>query len=198
MFMACDLETSDLLKPGVSLGDPSQPWIVSAAAILFEENGATRDFFHTHIRSDGRHVKSGAEAVHGISSRAAGRNGVSETAALGMLVGFAAQATHMIGYSVSFDRDIAVSTLIRLGKDPRMIARPGLEMVDLKLACTPLCRIPSDHESGGFKWPSLDDACEIILQEGRREGHHSAWDDCERAVRLFLALLERKVLEIAA
>lgn len=199
MLLIFDLETSDLLRRDLPLEDPAQPWVVSIGAQLCAMDGAVRDHFHARIRADGRQVRAGAQAVHGVSSRDAARSGVSETVALGMLIGFAAQATYCAGHGIEgFDRKVVESCLIRLGKDTRMWTRPGLQFVDTMLLATPVCRIPSGRDDGQFKWPSLDEACEAILGEPRREGNHSAYEDCDRARRLFIALRERNVVEIAA
>lgn len=198
MIVFLDSETSDLLKRDVSLGDPSQPWICALACQLDSMDGTPRDFFSTRIRSDGRSIRLGAQNVHGISSKEAGRNGVSEIAALGLLVGFAAQARYCVGYNVAFDRDVIVATLARLGKDDRMLVRPGLELVDVMLASAPVCRLPSGRDDGQFKWPSLDDCAEIILGEPRRSGPHSAWEDLQITRRVFYSLRERDVIEVAA
>lgn len=199
MLLFVDCETSDLLKKDLPLADPSQPWCVSLAAELCDDDGTTRDFLHTRIRSEGRMVRPGAKAVHGINSVDAGRDGVSETAALGVLIGFAAQASTVVGHGVDFDRKVIEGVLIRRGKDTRMWVRPGLSFVDTMLAATPVCRLPHDppSASGQFKWPSLDSACEAILHELPRAGHHSAWDDCQRAKRLYFALRQLNVLEAA-
>lgn len=199
MLLIVDSETSDLLKPDLPLGDPGQPWVVSLAAQLCAMDGTVRDFFHVRIRADGRQVRPGAHAVHGISSREAARSGVSEVTAFGMLIGFAAQATYAVGHGIDgFDRRVVESGLISLGKDTAMWTRPGLQFIDTMLVAVPVCQIPSGRDDGQFKWPSLDEASEIILNEPRREGAHSAWDDCDRARRLFLALRERNCVEIAA
>lgn len=197
MFLAIDVESSDLLKRTLPLDDAAQPWPVSLAAILCDDDGTEQDFFHTRIRSDGRMIRPGAQAVHGIGSSAAGRHGVSEVAALGMLVGFAAQATRLIGHAIEFDRDVIIATLRRLDKDDRMLVRPGLELVDTMKAAAPVCRIPSGRDDGQFKWPTLDEACATVLGEAPRTGPHNAYDDALRARRLYLALVARNVLEAA-
>lgn len=199
MLLFIDTETSDLLKKDLPLSDPSQPWACAIAADLCDDDGTTRDFLHTRIRSEGRMIRAGAKAVHGISSSDAGRDGVSETAALGVLIGFAAQVSVVIGHGVSFDRQVIEGLLIRRGKDTRMWMRAGLCFVDTMLAATPVCRLPHDppSASGQFKWPSLDSACEAILHELPRSGYHSAWDDCQRTKRLYFALRELRVLEAA-
>jgi DNA polymerase III epsilon subunit-like protein len=167
------------------------------AADLCDNDGSSRDFMFTRIRSDGRMIKDGARDVHGITSRQAGRDGVSETAALGVLIGFAAQASMVLGHGVSFDRQVIEGLLLRRGKDARMWVRPGLQFIDTMTAATPVCRLPSGRDDGQFKWPSLDVACETILHEQPRSGHHSAWDDCQRTKRLYLALRSMNVLEAA-
>lgn len=198
MLLVIDTETSDLLKRDVPLHDPSQPWCVAVAAQLCDGDGLALDFIHARIRSDGRQVRPGAERIHGISSRAAARSGISEVVALGVLCGFAAQAEYLIGHGVSFDRQIVESLLLRRGKDTKLWVRPGLSEICTMKTATALCRIPSGRDDNQFKWPSLDEACETILGEPRREGYHSAYDDCDRARRLFLALRERNCVEVAA
>lgn len=199
MLLIVDTETSDLLKKDLALGDPGQPWVVALAAQLCAMDGTVRDFFHVRIRADGRQVRTGAQAVHGISSREAARHGVSEVTAFGMLIGFAAQASYAVGHGIdSFDRLVVESGLISLGKDTRMWTRAGLQFIDTMLVSTPVCKIPSGRDDGSHKWPSLDEACQSILDEAPREGAHSAYDDCDRARRLFLALRERNCVEIAA
>lgn len=196
MILILDAETSDLLKRGIELADPSQPWLVSLAAILCEDDGTEREFFYTRIRSDGRAIQPGAAAVHGIGSREASRAGVSEVTALGMLIGFAAQATRLVGHSIEFDRDVILASLRRLGRDDRMLVRPGLEIVDTMKAATPICRLPGPI-LGQFKWPSLDEASQIILGRPPREGHHTAWDDATRTRDLYVQLNRLDVLEPA-
>jgi DNA polymerase III epsilon subunit-like protein len=199
MVLTVDLESSDLLKRDLPLDSPDQPWIVSIAADLSTLDGISRDFFCTRVRSGGRKIKPEAEGVHGISSRAAGRSGVSEITALGMLCGFAAQATVLVGHNIEFDRDVIVSLLLRNGRDTGMLLRPGLTLACTMKAATPICRLPHDPpwDSGQFRWPSLDEACEIILKEPARAGFHSAFDDVGRCKRLYLELRDMGVLEAA-
>lgn len=195
LFM--DAETSDLLKRDRPLDDPSQPWAVSIAAQLVIDETES-DFFHVHIKAEGRQVRAGAEAVHGISTRLAAKRGLSEVAALGVLCGLAAQAETVVGHGIDFDRQIIEGMLLRRGKETKLWTRPGLEFVDTMKAATPFCRIEADREDGSFKWPSLDEACAILLGEKPREGTHGAWDDLQRCRRLHAWLQERGAWECAA
>jgi len=193
-----DCETSGLIKRSLPLDSPEQPWIVSLAAQLCDDAGRELASLNTRIRANGRTIEEGARKVHGVSTALAGRTGVSELAALGVLCGkesFASQARFVIGHGLSFDRDVVTSVLSRHGRDATTWTRPGLEFVDTMLAATPFCKIPSDHDSGGYRWPSLDAACEILLNEPPRTGEHDAGDDLRRAKLLYFWLRSHNAFE---
>lgn len=200
MILFVDLETSDLLKPRLPLSDPSQPWAVTVAAELCGIDGAPIAFFHDQVRSEGRPVKAGAEAVHGVSSRQAARDGTNEVVILGHLCGLAARALYLVGHSIEFDRKVIESLLIRRGKDTRLWTRPGLQTLCTMKAATAFCQIKSDppRDDNSYRWPSLDAACLTLLGEPTRQGAHSAWDDMQRAKRLFFALHERKAFGLGS
>lgn len=198
MILALDVETSGLVPRGVEIGDAQFPWPTQIGAVLFRDDGTDRALFSSLVRADGRKITAGASNVHGITNRQAATEGVSQIAAMAVVCGFAAQAKYLIGFNAGFDRSICESALIRLGKDTRMLCRPGLEVIDLMTSATALCKIPSEHETGGFRWPSLDVACQTILGDPPREGPHDALQDATRAKRLFLALRDLGMIEVAA
>ena len=192
-----DLESSDLLHRDLPLDHPSQPWAISIAAELVMDDGRSW-FMHLPIRSEGRPIAAGAEAVHGVSTRQAASVGVNEIPVLGTLCGLAENASCVVGHGIPFDRDVVTSLLMRKGKNTRMWTMAGLEFVDTMTAAAPLCRLPGASDSGEFKWPSLDEACSILLGMEPREGPHSAWEDLQRTRRLHEHLVRERVLEIAA
>lgn len=193
MLLFAKISTTDKLREG------AEPLIVAMAAALTQLDGTPRDFIHTRVRLGTGHVKPDAQEVHGITSRMAGREGVSVVVALGMLCGLAAQAQYLIGHGIGFDRDVIIAALGRLGKDARMLTRPGLQVVDTMLAATPVCKLPHDppFASGAFRWPSLTECCESILHELPTNGPRVAWDDLQKAKRLYFALRHMNVLEAA-
>lgn len=201
MLLFLDTETSGLIKTSLPLDSPEQPWIVSMAAELTDGAGQQIAAIRTGIRANGRTISDGARKVHGVSSAIAGRSGVSELAALGVLCGresLASQARYVIGHGVSFDRDVVTSVLARHGRDPAIWARPGLEFVDTMVAAAPFCGIAGEHESGGYRWPSLDLACETLLGEAPRTGLHDAWDDLRRCKALYFWLRDHDAFEAEA
>jgi DNA polymerase-3 subunit epsilon len=201
MLLFVDTETSGLIKKGLPLSSPEQPWVVNLAAELTDANGAQLACISTGIRANGRTVTDGAHKVHGVSSAAAARTGVSELAALGVLCGresLVSQARYVIGHGISFDRDVVTSVLARQGRDATTWVRPGLVFVDTMLAAAPFCGIQSEHESGGYRWPSLDQACETLLSQSPRIGPHSAWDDVQRCKALYFWLRDHSAIELEA
>lgn len=194
-----DCETSGLFKKNLPMESDQQPWCVSIAAELTDDKGRQLASINTGIRANGRRIDPKASAVHGVSSALAGRTGVSELAALGVLCGresLASQARYAIGHGISFDRDVITSVLARNGRDATTWVRPGLTFVDTMTTAAPFCKLPSDHESGSYKWPSLDEACETLLNEPPRSGHHNAWEDIQRCKLLFFWLRSRGALEM--
>lgn len=191
-----DVETSGLVDPHKPLDDPSQPWAVSIGAELTDLEGRTLSHIATQIRSEGRRIKPEATAVHGITNEMAGRGGVSETAALGVLVGMMNQVPFggmVVGFNVEFDRQVLLGVLMRRRAEASIKAwtRPGLVWTDIQAPCLPFCRLPTPIDPDAYKRPSLDDAGETLLGMPRRVGFHGSYDDATRCRRVFFELVRR-------
>lgn len=201
MYLFVDAESTDLIKEDLPPSSPEQPWLVQVGADLSDQNGKTTGFLRRYVRlPENASVRPGAEAVHGISTRQARRHGATQRWALYGILEMMNEARFAISYG-RFDRDLGASLIQRIGGSEtgqwlQQWSRPGLEWINLITTCSALCKIPGEHFSGGFKWPSLDVACEVLLGEAPREAEHDSWDDCQRLKRLFFALKERNALEL--
>lgn len=196
MILSLDTETSNLPARGMDVADKQYPWPVRVGAALFDDSGRDYALFSTGIRADGRTVSSAAQAIHGVSSREAGRSGIPEVVALSVICHMAGQAQYLIGFNIEFDRDILVASILRQNQDPKRLLRPGLQLVDLMKPCAAFCKLPTEHDSGSYRWPSLDDAGRILLGEPERTGPHTDWTDLQRAKRIFFWLRARGALEM--
>lgn len=197
LFINC--QTSGLFKKGLALDDPNQPWVCSIAAELTNDSGDQLAAIRTGIRAGDRKVTEGAQKVHGISSQLASRTGVSELSALGVLCGresFASQARYVVGHGLQFDKDVITSVLARNGRDAKTWVRAGLQFIDTMTAAAPFCKLKSEHESGAYRWPNLDEACKVLLGEEPRAGVHDAWNDLHRCKALFFHLRERGAFDL--
>lgn len=202
MLMFLDLESSGLIKRNLPPDSPEQPWCCSIAAMLTNMDGKELASINTPIRANGRSIEKGAAAVHGVSSQQAGRTGIDEVYALAPIFGrkgsFATQALYLIGHNISFDVGVIESVMLRAGLDVSALKRPGLTQLCTMKSATPFCKIVPDppRTDGSFKWPGLDQACAILLDEPPREGHHTAFEDMQKAMRLFFLLRERGAFEL--
>lgn len=191
-ILLIDLEASSLYQARLSIDDPQQPWAVSCAAALCTPAGEMVNHFSLVIKAEGRTIKEPALAVHGITARAAAQIGVPESRMLGLLSDMLKTAPldsyiRVVSFS-DFDSKVLSSLFARFavsqGKpsnayDRLWMSRPLVEFIDLqKPWCQQACKLPSEVEfSSDYRWPSLDDAREIILGRPRREGFHDAFDD---------------------
>ncbi len=189
LFLDC--ETSSLWRDKLSLDDSQQPWCVSIAFALCSDDGEFQNFGRYLIKPEGRTISEKAGDVHGITTREASQFGVPEARILGLLGDLLKTMPldswiKVISYG-EFDKRVISSLFARFavsqGKasnayDRLWMSRPFVEFINLMDPfCTMLCRIPSEHVEGTYKWPSLDQSSEIILGRPPREGKHNAWED---------------------
>jgi hypothetical protein len=197
MITFADAETSGLIKKELALDHDGQPWIVRLAAEICDFNGKTVNFFHSNIRAEGRKIEDKAQQIHGVSSIDAGKDGDPQVVALGMLCSYARRSRYIVGYGIrGFDKRLVESLLIRMGKDTKLWTRPGLEFIDLIQPASHVCKIQSDHESGTYRWPSLDEICATLFGEEPRGDKHDTWDDVQRTKRVFFEMRKRGLVEI--
>lgn len=195
MILVFACATSDLLRTDLPLDDPSQPWICEIAAELVDAQGNLLASFWTPINSEGRKIKDGAAEHHGITSRDAAKQGVSEIAALGVLIGMANQAKVAVSFN-DHARNVVSAVLMRNRKSVEKWMRPRLCFPDMREAVRAACKIPSETEDGQYRLPKLDEACSLLLGEEPREGRKTAHDDVARVRRLFLELKRQNLIEV--
>lgn len=197
MYLFLKTHASSTLQKGLPLDAPDQPWIVFLAAQLTDADGNELASINTGIRSEGRAISEAATAIHGITSRRAACTGVKEKAALSVLCGresLCSQARYIIGHGLQ--KDIIAGLILRNGWDTSVWTRAGVEFVDTTIAAAPFCKLAGDHESGGYRWPNLNEACQILLGEDPRASIPSAFDDLERTRSLFFWLRTRGAFDL--
>ena len=199
MYLFVKTHASGTLQKGLPPDAPDQPWICFLAAQLTDADGNELASINTGIRSDGRAISEAATVAHGITTRRAACTGVKEKAALSVLCGresLCSQARYIIGHGLQ--KDIITGLILRNGWDASVWTRAGVEFIDTTIAAAPFCKLTSEHESGSYRWPSLDDACHALLGQEPRAGVHSAWDDLSRCASLFFWLRERGAFDLEA
>lgn len=196
--MSIDLETSHLPPDGIPLGDPQYPWMMEFGLELFHISGTGRCWnMNSLVEADGRIAHPAAKKVHGITERDTVRAGQREIIALGSICGWAKKVGFVTGFNLDFDQNIVLSALILHKRSSNFFIRPGVQFVDLLKPSQAMCKIPSGWESGEYRWPSLAVAMRTIVgEENPVEEKHEAKVGAEQAKRLFLALHQRRILEV--
>lgn len=196
MWLVCSLATSGLLDRDKPLDDPSQPWPVACAAALFDDAGEMHDRMNPMVLPKGRLISSDATAIHGITARQAEREGQMEAVALAYLVGMASNAEAVVGFGMTFMRDVITTALMRAGRPTTRWLRPGLQFIDLIQPAAAACKLPSEHESGTYRWPSLDTAANALGFGVNPVSLRNTWSDMELAARIFFTLKIRNMIEL--
>lgn len=194
MILFVHLATSDLMKRGLPLTDPAQPWVCGLAAALATPAGETVSYLSTLVQPDaGMQIRPEATARHGIETREAAKTGIGGILALGILCQFARKADVVVGHAIDFEKAVVESVLMRAGKDTRLWTRPGLRFIDTMAAATPFCRIEATppREDGQFKWPSLSEACASLLGDEPAAGPVTPQAALVSVIRLFKHLSDR-------
>lgn len=201
-----DIESSGLYRKDLSIDDPAQPWAQEIAAALCNDAGMMINFFRFIVKADGRTAKEGAVKVHGITALASSQIGIPEPRVLGALTDMLKTAPMDVALRVvtfgDFDGKVLSSLFARFALsqnkpsnafDRLFLRRPYIEFVNLQHPfCQQACKLPSEFEDGGdFKWPSLEEACEIMLGMPPREGLHDAWEDVLRLKGLYFECVKR-------
>jgi hypothetical protein len=195
--------SSGLLREDLPLSDAAQPWPMQVSAMLCNESGAMTSVFSHIVKADGRTAKENAVKVHGISAWATTQIGVPEPRVLGLLGDLLKTvpmtAMKVVSYT-DFEPRLISGAFARFGESqgkPGSYARlwerrVGTEFIILQRPwCQEICKLPSNVEGGDYRWPSLDEAAQIILGRPPREGFHDAFTDMLLLRDIYFALQAR-------
>lgn len=189
-ILILDMKTSGLYLRNESIDSPQQPWAPYISALQCNDAGQIINTFACYIKPNGRMVKGGALDKHGIDHKTAARLGVPESRVLGMLgdmlrVGPVESYMKVVTYG-DMDNMVVASLFARfavsLGKassayDGLWLRRPLTQFIDLqKPFAQQVCKLPSDIESGDFRWPTFKEAAVEILGRQPSEARDSLED----------------------
>lgn len=188
-----DFETTGMPDFGAPSESEHQPHIVQAGAVLVDaESREIRASLDLIARPDGWVIPPESTEVHGITHERALACGIDERLVISALHGMWRAASSRVGYNESFDARIMRIGLKRSGwEDGEQIADAWKEAPAecAMRQATPICKIPSTR-GGGFKWPKLSQAHEIIIGS-TFENAHSAMADALACMRVYWAIKDR-------
>lgn len=204
MIVFLDTETSGLPDFRAPSDAPQQPHLLQLAAILTEDDCTVqRGLLCTLIAvPEEVRIEPQAFAVHGISDDACRRNGVSLRTALDLLFAWGRIADRKVAHSANFDRKILRIAAARAGYDRTTEIDPFDQggWFCTMMAARPILRLPMPNGKKGFRFPSLVDSLDGLIEGGvgsmdRVAGaaHDALWD-VRACRRVYHALLQKGVV----
>jgi DNA polymerase-3 subunit epsilon len=203
LFFFYDTETTGLPDWSTPSEAPHQPHLVQLAAILVDPS--TREIVQSIdliVRPDAWEIPTEVSDIHGITTERALDEGVSEMAAVSMLMELWAGRRVRIGHNESFDARILRIALKRYFTDD--IAeewKAGAAQCTARLA-TPICALPPTEKMKAarrfhHKTPNLTEAYKVIT--GRDlEDAHSAMPDVLACKDIYFGIADRELAAVEA
>lgn len=186
MHLIFDTETSGFYNASLPLDHPNQGRIIQLAALLLDEELNEVGQFSTLIYPTTWIISPGAQAVHNIPQERCDKYGIPIDIALATLMGFFDCSSVIVAHNYAFDS--------------KMLQNEGFQLMNRQNICTMLqttnlCHLPSKR--GGFKWPKLEEALPILIQEPHIKAH-DALADARGCAKLYKYLINNNLLKLAA
>lgn len=132
-----------------------------------------------------------SEAVHGISFNKAERNGDKIETVSYLYQGLCNSVDFIVCHNYSFDKNVMVSELLRLGIEPKY--KRGAKVLCTMKYSTNLLKIPNPKYPSQFKFPRLEELFKHLFNESLHDHYkaHDAYGDVEATVRCLVELIKQ-------
>jgi len=188
-----DTETSDMFDFKKPLDHPDQPDVIQIAWYLLDEDtdlimGDMELFVQTE-----RPIAPGAFKAHGITHEMLNNFGVSQRVAMAFFNNVLKQADQVVTHNTEFDLKMMQVAYLRQNQ--------GANQFDQKRQfctmrnSTDICKIPNPKRPTGFKWPSMQEAYQILVDPAGFKDAHRAKADATACLAVYRRL---KALRAAA
>jgi DNA polymerase III subunit epsilon len=170
----------DYKKPADADG---QPRMASLTMIFVNEALEIEREYSVFIRPDGWEMTEGATKVNGLTNEFLNEHGVPVVEALNEYSSAIDNGRIMVAHNSQHDGKTLRAELRRAGMDDRFERAPNICTMR---ALTNICKIPPRGGRGGYKWPSLSEACVFFHME--EFGDHTAKADAHACLALLRKL----------
>ncbi len=184
-MLAClfDTETTGIYNFNRPADHESQPDVIQLAAILCDEEKIYSSFnIFVHAETE---IPEEAYAIHRIDRKMTARVGVTRHRACQLLDSFARNADILVGHNIEFDVKIMRTAMLR--EKGNAAAMNKASFCTMKQAVEH-CKLPNPKRPGTFKWPSLQEAYQILVDAKGFVGAHDAMADIRATYEVFRVL----------
>ncbi|MBN2095520.1 MAG: 3'-5' exonuclease [Candidatus Aenigmarchaeota archaeon] len=184
MYLFVDTETTGLCRFG------HWPHMVQIAWLIYDEDGEEVAFQSHIIKPNGFKIPKAAEAIHGISTERALKEGIPLREALRKFSHISERQKIIIGHNLCFDLGVIRAECRRLNIPSNL---PGSEVCTMKAKpIVNYCKLPKENGKG-YKWPKLCELHKHLFGHVFEEAH-DALVDAEACARCFFRLKELGVM----
>ena len=193
--LVLDTETTGMFDFKKASDAEGQPRMIQLAALLVNDAKQMMSCFSLLIKPDGWTVPAEATAINGITTEDCVRYGVPVCQALEMFRALFERADLTVAHNHSFDQKVIRGEAKRMQSGPPFIAvlREWRDQIKPQFCtmqmATAACKLPktSTRGAGGFKWPKLEEAYEILCGK-KMTGAHDAWTDARACAAVYFKL----------
>ena len=192
MKLFVDTETTGFPRSAAD-GDPSQPHLVSLAALLTDHAGNPLGFVESIIKPEGWTIPDDAADIHGITTETATRDGKPLAEVILSFMALLAQAKEIAAYNLKFDAAILRSALVRAKLPIALLAKPTQTCVMREAA--EVMQLPT-KKGTGFKNPNLREAYRHFYGEDFPDAHSATSDMLACAAVHFAAIGSPRLVQL--
>lgn len=186
-FCVIDTETSGLFDWSKPADADGQPRLASLALILLSADLALEAEISVLVRPDGWTMGEDAQRIHGLSNERLLIEGIPVRYALALYQTALNEGRVIVAHNAQYDTKIMRGELRRLAL-PDEFERT--QTICTMRSLTDVCRLPKAR--GGYKFPSLSQASEIILERPHVDAH-GALPDARACADLFRVMRGRGI-----
>lgn len=185
LYLGFDTETTDKADFRAPANADHQPDLVQLAARVYDEE-KNYAHFKLYVVPE-KPISDGAFNTHGIDAETAKKQGVPRRVALAMFFNFLKITDTLVAHNLNFDMRILMTALAREGIDN------GLLLMKLQyctmLTATNVCKLPGQI-AGKYKWPSLQEAYKILVDQQGFVDAHDAMVDVDACIAIHRSLMK--------
>lgn len=186
MYLVVDTEGSGLFDYKLPADAPSQPRLAAITMLYCDADLKLTGEYHAYVKPDGWAMTEGATKVNGLTDEFLAANGVPVGEVLDKWAEAINEGRTAVAHNAQHDTKQVRAELRRAGR-PDLFEQT--KNICTMRALTNVCKIPPRGGRGGYKWPSLSEAC--VFFHFDTFGDHSAKNDA-----MACYMLARKLAEL--
>jgi len=179
-----DTETSGLLDFRKDLGDKCQPEVVQLCAKL-SLDGVIVSKLNVFVHGE-REIEEKALEIHRIDRTMTARCGISRREMVMAFNAMARKADILVAHNEEFDVKMLTVAMLREG-GAGLIFQQKARFCTMKKSVD-VCKIPSTTKPGTYKWPSLKQAYEMLVDPRGFDNAHDAEADVDACHAVYRVL----------